>query len=202
MIALLRVVPARALMGGNMALSPAVERMRPAAAHFRCYLGSAGEGVPNLSERETALYRIAKPRSDEIMRRHQRLPNLGTIPKHSLGTTTDITEEMALDVRRKRLVYRSKQRGWLEVDLLLGTWASENVPMLSAEELDEFESFVNAETIDIYNIITLRLDVPDEWKTTSGNGIVERIQAWAKSNPLGRADPEMYKKVKADAKLI
>ena len=200
MVAFLRVAPARAMIGRNLALSP--ERMRPTAASFRGYLGSAGEGVPNLSERETALYRIAKPRSDEIMRKHQCLPNLGAIPKHSLGTTNDITEEMALDIRRKRLVYRSKQRGWLEVDLLLGTWASENVPKLNAEELDEFESFVNAETIDIYNIITLRLDVPEKWKTTSGNGIVECIQSWAKSNPLGRADPEMYKKVKADAKLI
>jgi succinate dehydrogenase assembly factor 2 len=90
----------------------------------------------------------------------------------------------------------------LEVDLLLGTWASENVPSLDAAELDEFESFVNAETIDIYNIITLRLDVPDEWKKPNGDGIAERIQAWAKSNPLGRADPETYKKVKAEAKLI
>jgi len=28
-------------------------------------------------------------------------------------------------VRRKRMIYRSKQRGWLEADLLLGTWAVE-----------------------------------------------------------------------------
>jgi len=170
---------------------------------IRCYLGSAGDGVQKLSAEEEALYRIAKPRSDAIMSQHQSLPNMQNIPKHSLGRENgEITQDMALDIRRKRLVYRSKQRGWLEVDLLLGTWASENVPSLSAKELDEFEAFVNAETIDIYNIVTLRLDVPEEWKTPTGNGIVERIQQWAKSNPLGRADPEKYKQVKADAKLI
>jgi succinate dehydrogenase assembly factor 2 len=102
------------------------------------------------------------------------------------------------DVRRKRLIYRSKQRGWLEVDLLLGTWASVNVPNLTAAELDEFEAFVNLETIDIYNIITLRIDIPDEVRS----GVVERIQRWARDSPLGRADPAAYAKAKADANLV
>ena len=35
----------------------------------------------------------------------------------------------------RRLVYRSRQRGWLEVDLILGKWATEFVPTLTAEEL-------------------------------------------------------------------
>lgn len=197
---LVRATPAAGRVISTMAVSSRLPT--PALAAIRCYLGSAGDGVKQLSEHEAALYSVAKPRSDEIMRRHQSLPDLETIPKNSLGTSNGITEEMALDIRRKRLVYRSKQRGWLEVDLLLGTWASENVPSLNAKELDEFEAFVNAETIDIYNIVTLRLDVPEEWKTAAGDGIVERIQAWAKKNPLGKADPETYKKVKADAKLI
>lgn len=106
------------------------------------------------------------------------------------------------EIRRKRLIYRSKQRGWLEVDLLLGTWASENVPKLSVEELDQFEDVVNMETIDIYNIITLRVDVPENRKTPAKDTVLERIQAWASDHPLGKADPEQYKKVKASAKLI
>ena len=89
-----------------------------------------------------------------------------------------------------------------EVDLLLGTWASENVPSLNSDELDQFEDFVNMETIDIYNVITLRLDVPEELKTPDGSGIVERIQEWARQSPLGKADPHKYKEVKTNAKLI
>jgi len=168
----------------------------------RNYKGGAGEGIKSVSEREAALYQTAKPRSEEIMAKHTSLPDLNKIPKHSFGPNDVVSEDMALDVRRKRLIYRSKQRGWLEVDLLLGTWASQNVPKLNAKELDEFEAFVNAETIDIYNIITLRLDVPEEWKTSSGAGIVERIQEWARKNPLGKACPEKYKQMKTDAKLI
>jgi succinate dehydrogenase assembly factor 2 len=93
-------------------------------------------------------------------------------------------------------------RLFLLVDLLLGTWASDNVPTLNVDELDQFEEFVNMETIDIYNVITLRLDVPDEMKREDGNGVVERIQEWARSSPLGRADPETYKAVKMEKNLI
>mmetsp|Transcript_23403 Transcript_23403/g.32795 ORF Transcript_23403/g.32795 Transcript_23403/m.32795 type:complete len:195 (+) Transcript_23403:81-665(+) len=163
----------------------------------RCwYRGDSGEAEPKLSAREEELLKIAKPRSEEIFEKHIKLPSLQDIPQASLGDDTE------LDVRKKRLVYRSKQRGWLEVDLLLGTWASENVPSLTADELDEFEAFVNMETIDIYNIITLRMDLPEKLKSPEGNSVAERIQAWARDSPLGRADPDTYKKVKTENNLI
>src|SRR3546814_3921500 len=51
---------------------------------------------------------------------------------HALKVSThDENDADSLDVRRKRLVYRSKQRGWLEVDLLLGSWAADNAHRLS-----------------------------------------------------------------------
>jgi len=86
--------------------------------------------------------------------------------------------------------------------VLLGTWASQNVPNLSMDELDEFENFVNLETIDIYNIITLRTDVPQDMKSKDGNSVVERIQEWARSSPLGKGDPEKYSVVKREHNLI
>lgn len=159
---------------------------RPAlAAAFlaRAYRGDSGDAEKTLSVEEEALLRVAKPKADEIFKKHIELP------------TDD------LETRQKRLIYRSKQRGWLEVDLLLGTWASENVPKLNEDELNQFEDFVNKETIDIYNIITLRLDVPEDMKK-GGDGVVERIQQWARSHPLGKADPEMYRTVKTSSKLI
>lgn len=149
----------------------------------RNYRGDSGEAEKTLSAEEEALLKIAMPRAKEIFQKHIELPNDD------------------LETRQKRLIYRSKQRGWLEVDLLLGTWASENVTKLNKAELDQFENFVNMETIDIYNIITLRLDVPEELKM-GGEGVVERIQEWARSHPLGKADPDMYKAVKTASKLI
>jgi succinate dehydrogenase assembly factor 2 len=155
----------------------------PTVATTRQYRGESGEAERTLSAAEEALIEIAKPKAEEIFKKHIELPVDG------------------LETRQKRLIYRSKQRGWLEVDLLLGTWASENVMKLNKDELDQFEDFVNMETIDIYNIITLRLDVPEELKM-GGKGVVERIQEWARQHPLGKADPEKYKSVKTAAKLI
>ncbi|CAN0316159.1 unnamed protein product [Ascophyllum nodosum] len=71
--------------------------------------------------------------------------------------------EAAMDpvtVRRKRLVYRSKQRGWLEVDLLLGTWAQKNVPTLTVAEMDSYEDILNLETLDIFSFISGNADPP------------------------------------------
>ena len=153
-----------------------------------------------VAAREQALWDKARPRYDAIMERHVRLP-----PEED--DVVDVDADVAPDARRrKRLVYRSKQRGWLEVDLLLGTWASINVPSLNADELDEFEKFVNMETIDIYNVLTLRSDVPEEMGGgVAGDGkrsLVERIQDWCKESPLGKADKEKYDEVKTKNNLI
>eukprot|EP00978_Attheya_sp_CCMP212_P022446 scaffold66991_cov39-Attheya_sp.AAC.1 len=178
---------------------------------LRWYRGESGEMEKRRSpdeavaQREEALLQVAQPRSEKILARHVKFPSLDDIPSesHGLVETEENKKELELEVRKKRLIYRAKQRGWLEVDLLLGTWANQNVPnLLTMDELNEFEAFVNLETIDIYNIITLRSDVPDEMKTADGNGIVERIQEWARASPLGKASPDQYKSVKTENNLI
>eukprot|EP00934_Nitzschia_sp_Nitz4_P008965 Nitzschia sp. Nitz4//scaffold22_size323478//284619//285149//NITZ4_000584-RA/size323478-processed-gene-0.424-mRNA-1//1//CDS//3329543168//8955//frame0 len=163
-------------------LPKSVNRLTPLSQQ-RFYRGDSGDEVAALTEEEEALLKVALPKADEIFKKHVALPKEGD------------------ETRRRRLIYRAKQRGWLEVDLLLGTWASEHVNQLNEDELDQFEEFVNMETIDIYNVITLRLDAPEEMKR-GGNGVVEKIQEWARSSPLGKADPEQYGKVKSEANLI
>ena len=160
---------------------------------------SRRDEADEVAKREQELWDRAQPRYEEIMERHLRLPTAENDANDSTGMSE---EERNLAVRKKRLVYRSKQRGWLEVDLLLGTWAAENVSNLSLAELDEFEKFVNLETIDIYNILTLRTDVPEDMRTAEGDGLVERIAQWAKESPLGKADKDKYVEVKTKNNLI
>ena len=40
-----------------------------------------------------------------------------------------------LDATRRKLLYRSKQRRWLEMDIMLGNWATANLPRLQEAEL-------------------------------------------------------------------
>lgn len=176
---------------------------RPLAAS-RGYRGDSGEAVNVLSAQEEALIVKGKPVYDAIRERHIRpvqLTDLSPQILSDLKENASQTDDLELEIRRKRLIYRAKQRGWLEVDVLLGAWASENVPQLTGDELDQFEDFVNMETIDIYNVITLRLDVPEEMKRPNGQGVVEKIQEWARSSPLGKADPAAYKRMKESAGL-
>eukprot|EP01083_Nonionella_stella_P068255 181128_1 len=174
---------------------------------------SAKKHDDEIVKREEALLAIAEPKYVTIQERHVRMPKLEEIPKASLPPSMrekhfselmneSSLSELELEVRKKRLVYRSKQRGWLEVDLLLGTWASINVPSLNLDELDQFEEFVNLESTDIYNIITLRTDVPEFMKRDDGEGVVEKIQEWARSSPLGKGEPDKYSEVKKDHNLI
>ena len=165
----------------------------------RYYRGDSGDAVTVLSDDEEELLKIAKPKADKMYKEYIQLPIEEEV-QNGEGLQQEKGGNQA--VRRKRLIYRSKQRGWLEVDLLLGTWANENVPNLSNEELNQFEEFVNMETIDIYNVITLRTDIPIEMQNITGGHIVEKIQEWCKTSPLGKADIEKYKKVKAEKNLI
>lgn len=170
----------------------------------RGYRGDSGEATPSLSAKEEDLLVKGKPIYDKIYERHVRPVQLKDLSAQNLQDleADHPSADLELEVRRKRLIYRSKQRGWLEVDVLLGTWACDYVPTLTTDELDQFEKFVNMETIDIYNVITLRLDVPEEMKRPDGQGVVERIQEWARSSPLGKADPAEYKRVKESKNLI
>jgi succinate dehydrogenase assembly factor 2 len=94
------------------------------------------------------------------------------------------------------MIYRSKQRGWLEVDLLLGSWAVEFVPNLTEEELDQYEEILKVETIDIYNFVSGK-DVPPEHIRRLP--ILKRLQDYAQQRDM--VSPEGYAAMKRKANL-
>lgn len=94
-------------------------------------------------------------------------------------------------VRRKRMIYRSKQRGWLEADLLMGSWATKYVPTLSAEDLDDYEELLKEETIDIYNYISCKDELPEKLAKMS---VMKKLQQYAVESKV--QDPEKYAELK------
>ena len=156
-----------------------VQQARPLATQARQFLGE------ELSEAAAA--KIGQ-RNKEMRDEHHRFRT--EYPENAQPSVGDKVDPWF--AHKKKLIYRSKQRGWLEVDLLLGTWASENVMEMSEAELKEYEDILNQETLDIYNMITKQMEVPEELQ----GSVMERLQEFAVSSPIGVADPDKYFEIK------
>ena len=106
-------------------------RMRfPEARAQRSAALSSGPMDPrSTAELKSRYTDIARKRDEELRNDHHKLKN--NFPAHSMppGKSTIDDDE----TNRKRLIYRSKQRGWLEVDLLLGSFATKHVPEFTSQ---------------------------------------------------------------------
>ncbi len=58
-------------------------------------------------------------------------------------------------------MYRSKQRGFLEMDLLVGLWAERNVPELDEEALAAFTVVLDQENPDLFKWLTGQVPAPE-----------------------------------------
>ena len=67
-----------------------------------------------------------------------------------------------LNSYRKQLLYRSKQRGWLEVDIILGSWASDNLSKLDKNSLLKYEKILNQDTNDIFDIVVKSKNISND----------------------------------------
>ena len=147
---------------------------------FLRYVTDVPSNLPGLSSEQ--LEKIEK--SDSYLRsRHLQIE----------GNLNNVDRDIA---RRKRMIYRSKQRGWLEADLLLGSWASINVPTLSESDLNDYELLLKEETIDIYNYISGKDPLPDHLKDIK---VMKDIQNYALKGNM--KSPENYEEIKRSSNL-
>lgn len=68
----------------------------------------------------------------------------------------------SLEVRRKRVAFRCRQRGMLETSLLLRAFSERHLPGLDATELDRFELLLDAEDDQLLNWIVGREEAPPQ----------------------------------------
>ncbi|KYR02909.1 DUF339 family protein [Tieghemostelium lacteum] len=90
----------------------------------------------------------------------------------------NITE---IEKLRKRLLYQSKERGMLENDLLLGSFATKNINILSEKHLQEYDLLLQQPDPDIFNWALSKTEVPEEFNTE----LLKLLQYHCKNNPLG-----------------
>jgi len=68
----------------------------------------------------------------------------------------------ALDVRRRRLLYRATHRGTRETDLLVGGFVASRIALLGDAELDALEAVLELPDVDLSDWLSGRRPVPSE----------------------------------------
>lgn len=72
----------------------------------------------------------------------------------------DITDDEALDRRRRRLIFRSDHRGNKENDILLGQFAQAHLHGFDPGQLDRYEALLEESDNDIFDWVAGRAEVP------------------------------------------
>ncbi len=65
-----------------------------------------------------------------------------------------------IELRRKRLLWRSSHRGIREMDLLMGGFARSRLPTMTENELNAFEALIELPDQDLLSWITGEATVP------------------------------------------
>lgn len=84
--------------------------------------------------------------------RQQLHPLQGQQSSHAMALQQD--PALRRKVMINRLLYRSRQRGFLEMDLLVGIWAEKRIPQLSEDNLRQFDLILEQENPDLYKWLT------------------------------------------------
>jgi antitoxin CptB len=68
-----------------------------------------------------------------------------------------------MDTHRKRLLFRARHMGTNENDIFFGSFAEENLPNLSKEQLESFETLMEVNDPDLFLWVTGSKPVPAEF---------------------------------------
>ncbi len=78
-----------------------------------------------------------------------------------------------IETYKKKLMFRAWHRGMKELDLLMGTFAQDELALLDGHELVQFERLIDAEDNDLLNYFNGKQPVPEHL----AGSVFERIKA-------------------------
>lgn len=66
------------------------------------------------------------------------------------------------EAKRRRLLYQSTYRGMVEMDIILGAFARQNIETLSAPQLEEYDAVLRHFDNDLYKWLVMDVEAPAE----------------------------------------
>ena len=82
----------------------------------------------------------------------------------------------SIDIKRKRLLFRSKHRGTKEMDILIGGYYEKNMESFSPVELTDFEAVLEYPDDDLYSWAVERAPVPSEFSSPVLQGFIDSVK--------------------------
>ncbi|KAG2410701.1 hypothetical protein LR48_Vigan01g004800 [Vigna angularis] len=111
---------------------------------------------------------------------------------HSQSLNIDLSNEESKRRLFNRLLYRSKQRGFLELDLVLGKWVEDNIRSLDENRIRALVHVLDLENPDLWNWISGQEQPPESISTNPvftavREGVMKNLESH--SAPETRATP-------------
>ncbi|ONM26690.1 Succinate dehydrogenase assembly factor 2 mitochondrial [Zea mays] len=107
--------------------------------------------------------------------------------RNAATTTIDLSSDESRRRLLNRLVYRSKQRGFLELDLVLGTWVEQHVHAMDEPNIRALLQVLDLENPDLWKWLTSQEQPPED---LISNPVFSAIKSKVTDNLIKHASPE------------
>jgi antitoxin CptB len=87
--------------------------------------------------------------------------------RYTQFASTPEVSSAELEGVKKQLLWRARQRGLLELDVILGSFADKNLKTMTSAETAEFEKILALESPDLYKLLSGQVPPSPEFKDSA-----------------------------------